>query len=762
MMSWKNLLLGLALVSVVAAGCKQQIFLRECDYHEYEKLGLPPRAECTPGIDPDIPDTGVPTNVLDPERPAYYLTLAEAIALALEHGTTGIQSTRLFGTANDDLVTFAGAPPLVSGSDAIRVLALEPAITGTELEGSLAKFDALWRTSMNWTATDQPPLNVFQNQNGENAQFLTQLIKPLATGGSAGVAFNVNYQNLKQPPAGFNFLNPSYQTGLTFSFDQPLLQAFGVDINQLRATHPIAGTSLQNLQEGGTIATLGGVVNGAGVQGVLVTRLRLDQSRAEFERNVAFMLANVETAYWNLYGAYVTLYAREEAMKMSHQIWMITKRKYDAGARDADITRYAPTLGQYEQFRTDRLQALDIILERERTLRALLGLPPEDHRKLVPIDAPTLAPYQPNWHAALEEAMSLRPELVIAREDLRTRQLEVIREKNNLLPDLRFASSYNINGLGQELAGNDSMFGGVANPFGVPENALRSLASNHFNNWTLGLTLNVPIGFRAAYASVRNARLRLAEGYLQLRDQEEKASRFLAQQWRSVFDTYAQIQGRRAQRIAYGEEVRGELEKIAAGQKTPDLNTLDALRQWSTALDQEYTEVTAYNNALAAFQFAKGTILQHDNVVISDGPLPCCAQVRAVEHERQRSLALVKRERAAPDSLQCCGGGKDCPCVPNLPADKAPTIPSLLPDQNHAPEQTAPKRSREELPAPRQKQPGPQDQNANQVAVPVSRPVALPVVENRGPEFPATADEAPAGGPVWRNVSGPALPGATP
>ena len=42
-----------------------------------------------------------------------------------------------------------------------------------------------------------------------------------------------------------------------------------------------------------------------------------------------------------------------------------------------------------------------------------------------------------------------------------------------------------------------------------------------------------------------------------------------------------------------------------------------------------------YNNALAGFEFAKGTIMQHDNVSIAEGPLPHCAQVRAVEHEQR-------------------------------------------------------------------------------------------------------------------------------
>ena len=51
-----------------------------------------------------------------------------------------------------------------------------------------------------------------------------------------------------------------------------------------------------------------------------------------------------------------------------------------------------------------------------------------------------------------------------------------------------------------------------------------------------------------------------------------------------------------------------------------------------------------YNNALATFEFAKGTIMQHNGVYIADGPLPNCAQIRAVDHERERTRALLLQE----------------------------------------------------------------------------------------------------------------------
>jgi outer membrane protein TolC len=681
MMRWKTVVVGLTLTLALAAGCKQRIFLQECDYEEYQKLGLPAKAECTPNIEPNYPEVQTPATVDFPERPARYLTLAEAFAIALERGTTGIQSVRLFGTANDDLVNFTGNPALVTGSDNIRVLALEPAIVGTEIEFSLSKFDATWISALNWNSTDEPfqsgtSVGNINPRNGMVANFFTGIKKPLPEGGDVAAFFgggaspqfgnpflssNPFYQNLTNPiTAGpFSNLKQSYNPNLTFQYNQPLLRAFGVEINELLPRHPSEGTALDPAR---TTFNLND-------SGILISRVRFDQSRAEFERNVTFMLTNIETAYWNLYGAYVTLYASEQGMRLAHKVWEITKQQLEVGK--TDITKYSPTLGQYEQFRADRIGALGQVLERERTLRALIGLPVEDGTRLVPIDPPTLTPYQPSWQEALREALTLRPELVIAREDLKVRQFEILREKNNLLPDLRLNSQYEIHGLGSRLDGEDTF------PNGMTDNAFRSLASNHFDSWAVGLSLNVPIGYRAAYASIRAARLRLAEGYWQLRDQEDRATRFLAQQYRQMFQSYDEIQGRSSQRQAYGEQLRAEIELISSGKKTADLTTLDAMRQWTTALNAEYQAVVAYNNAMAAFEFAKGTSLQHDGVVVSEGPLPNCAQVQATEHERQRTLAILKRQRAAAGN----GCGANGCGLPDTPHGSAPSIAALLPDK---------------------------------------------------------------------------------
>ena len=66
------------------------------------------------------------------------------------------------------------------------------------------------------------------------------------------------------------------------------------------------------------------------------------------------------------------------------------------------------------------------VLQAERNLRGILGLPIEDGCRLVPITPPTMAPFRPDWCTSLQDALTLRPELVLARDNLRQAQLNLI------------------------------------------------------------------------------------------------------------------------------------------------------------------------------------------------------------------------------------------------------------------------------------------------------------------------------------------------
>lgn len=662
-MRWKAGLVGLFLMSAIGVGCKQQCFMNECDYRHYHDIGLPPNLECKPPqcLPPLAGNVPAPTTVLDPDRPPRYISLAEAIAIALEQGEIGAENAQGAGGSNDTLASFAGGG--VSLSDSIRVLSLDPAILATNIESALSRFDVRWDTAITWNKTDRPigtPLDVFaagaQNINATNtddAHFQTGLIKPLPTGGVAGITFTTDYEltNLNAR------VNPSYRPALQFAFEQPLLQGFGVEINQLRSSHP-GGQFIQ-------------FPNQSRTEGILITRLRFDQARIEFERIVNFMVLNVEVAYWNLYGSYWTLYSREQALRQAYEAWKINKARFEAGR--IPIQDFAQSRQQYELFRGQRISALGDVLERERQLRGLLALPIEDCVRLVPCDSPTLSPYNPDWCTALNEAMALLPSLLLARQDLKFRQLDLINQKDQLRPDLRFFANYDINGIGSQLDG----------PAGP--NALHSLASNHFNNWEIGIRADIPIGYRDAHAAVRAARLNLLKSYNSLYDQELKAQRALALSYRRVFEFYEQIQAQRALREAAATQLEARFKEFLAGRGTLDF-LLEAQRVWADALNSEYSFIVQYNNNLAIFELSKGTLLQQKNVYIAEGPLPQCAQMRAVDHQKERTKAIVARQRAIPQPACCSDPAHATAGLPVLPTNEAPATSELLKEKPAVPD----------------------------------------------------------------------------
>ena len=670
-MAWRFWSIWLALGILAGAGCRQQPFLIEPDYHDFRALACPLHLDPAALLTPPPGTTPPPTTVDDTQRPIRYLSLREAVAIALENGTTGIQNPLAAGTANDILGAFTGT--LVQYDDAIRVLAIDPAVLANDIEISLSKFDTVWANSLTYSRTETPlgtsPTSFVVGSlpvtsvTADTVNFSTALFKPLPTGGVAGITFAVNGQR-NIPTSQFN---PAIQPSIQFNFEQPLLQGFGDEINQLRANHP-----------GSILApnALSPVENAVQVEGILITRIRLDQQRAEFVRNLNYLLLNVETAYWNLYSAYYQLYSREEGLRYTYEYWRLNRILFEGGR--VPVQTLEQIRLQYEQFRSQRLSALDQVLDSERQLRGLLGLPIEDGNRLVPADSPTLTPIKPDWQVALNDALSQRPELLLARQDLKFRQLDLIRQRNTLLPDLRFVATDQVHSLGTRLDGGDSQY-----------NALHNLFSDPFNNWSLGLQMNVPIGFRAAHAAVRDAQLNLQRSYINLRTSEDKAERFLALPYRQIFEFQQQILVNQAALRAATGQLQAYLDLYKQGLRSAaDANLILALQNYSSSIGTYYAAIAQYNNALVAFDFARGDIMERDKIFIGEGPLPRCAQVRTVEHERDRTRAIVLKDLSQPITPVSCSStapGSD-PNMPRGPDATPLSLPALQHSRSPVPE----------------------------------------------------------------------------
>lgn len=619
------LLLGAVLSIVSLAGCQQHRFMLESDYKHYQgqALGCPsPVPDCKGDVNLDFQRIEKLRDVMSPEAPKREISLAECFALALENGRTGANFDRQLGQR----FTLIGSQRLTSPgnlTDSIRVFSYDPAIQAMDIEQSLAKFDAFFQSSMTWNKVDRPvgtALDTFFASGRsaieqDQAQFQASLQKPLPTGGVAGITFSTEYELSNLNPR----VNPSYRPSIALNVEQPLLQNFGVGINELLTQHP-------GSVRGATFPV------GGRVPGIILTRIFHDQTKVDFERRLQDMLFTVEEAYWELYSAYWELYSREIAVRAAHAAWMKSKALNEAGRIPLQDLKQVEQ--QYQTFRAQRLQASGSgagragVLEAERRLRYVIGLPPEDGTRLVPRDPPTIAPFTPDINASYAEALQKRPELTATRMDVHAAQLSVLRDQNALLPDVRAFANYEVVSLGSHLDSND------------PNGALHNLALGNNVNWTLGLLARMPLGYREAHAEAHRSQLLLWQRVAFLKDQEEKLLSSLVRVHRDLVENYRLIQIQRARREAATIELSLREQEFRKGGKTTIDVLLEAQRNWADSLRDEQIAIAQYNISLAEYQRQKGASLEANNVVVAEGPLPKCVQEGASRNIRERNGSI--------------------------------------------------------------------------------------------------------------------------
>lgn len=623
----------------VGLGCQQTNLLIPPPQLENElaqaKLGLPASA-------PTVKDSAAAeervaekpfvssSSVAKPDLPKRSVSLSECLALALENGRIGTLFDGAGNSTRTSVTSLTESRSPSSVSDSIRVFAIDPSIGATAIEESLSRFDVWSKTGVFWNRTDQgnrflTPLDPFQeltNRNKlDNVDFSTGLYRRLPSGGFAGLAFLNNYQDNVLTSSGAQVLNPAQRPRVDFLFEQPLWQGAGVFINQVRDTHP--GSLREIYPDAGK------------APGILLVRITQRQQQLEFERQVHELVYRVEEAYWQLYAAYWDLYSSENGMKQAHAAWQIAKARFDANG--LSIEDLAMIEEQYHYFRNQRLQALGRglpgrpgVLEAERRLRYIVGLPPEDGNRLTPHDSPDYLHFDPDLQLAAADALAHRPELKQVEQEIQAAELNILKAKDRLKPDVRFLGRYGLNGLGDDLG-----------------DGVRNLTNNPRHDWELGLRADFPIGFRGGHAERERAQLQLAQRLEFLKDQREKLLFSLQRSYQELVQNREQYKVRIKQREAAAMQLKARHEKFKAGgdPKQPgsfiDL-LLRAQRNWADSLREEYVALCNYRTSIIDFERQKGTILQYANISFDGNTCRSSVQVQASKHIRRWHLQSRK------------------------------------------------------------------------------------------------------------------------
>jgi outer membrane protein TolC len=555
-------------------------------------------------IDPE--DLAPPRTIQNPEAGTVWeLHLYEAIGVALRN--------------SDVIRTLAGNSVIVDPTSTIY----DPAIAETIIQNALSEFDANWTTSAFWTRIDQPPGITFGGgipvpNERDQAEFHSSLTKKIATGGIAGIAFNSNY--LFIPPFRSTTLSPGpdgifgtpddviavgqrrtpaqYTPNVEFTLSQPLLKGAGTDFNRAP---------------------------------IVIARLESDRSLWDLKQSVLSQVRSVEEAYWNLFAAHGVLRALEDALPLLQELVRIRDEELKVEKVTGDLLAEAQS--RYSQFQQQRVLALAAVLETEAVLRNLMGLSPSDGRRLVPVDPAKDVPILFDWESTLRTAVEFRPNIVKQRLLVRIRELQLLRARNGLQPQLDVQGLWRINGLDKEL-----------------DEAIGVMNDNQFTDWQLGFTLSVPLGYRQASAQVQASELQLDKDRALLRQTVFSTVHQLGENIRdidSLISQYQITQERYRNSLVWVEIARNKaLPELAIGDLAEKQNLyIQAIQEFRDASVEIRRLLSLYNTALARLEETKGTLLSVSNIQLLEDPV---ARVRFSE---SRLPSVPAPNPASPDNI---------------------------------------------------------------------------------------------------------------
>ena len=388
----------------------------------------------------------------------------------------------------------------------------------------------------------------------------------LVTGGNLDLNYSPAYTNVNPSVAQGFLFNPAWTGGLAMTLTQPLLRNAGLDVNK--------------------------------------TFIRIAQNNAAVEEHVfrdrvLTVLATVEQTYWELVFANENLKVAEAALKAAQNLLAENRAKAKAGVMSiVDVLQAeAAVASRVEQI----LIAEKTIRDQEDQLRRLLNPGENELRedvRLTPQDPPAVALQPISLQEAIDIAIERRPEIVQAKKNVDSSELNTNFAKNQLLPTLSFQGTLGLAGLG----GN----------FG---NSVNSNFSGDFYNYGAGLVLSYPLGNRSAWSTYNKRQMEGRNAQVSLVSVRQQIIVGVREAVRRVQTDFKRIETTRSARIMAEKQLQAEQERLKVGLSTTRF-VLEFQRDLATAQGNELRAIVDYNKSLSNLERHKATTLDRYSLEI--------------------------------------------------------------------------------------------------------------------------------------------------
>jgi len=421
--------------------------------------------------------------------------------------------------------------------------------------------------------------------NAESNDYSIQLSQLIPAGGSFSIGLVSNKSKSNQKLLS---VNPRYSTRLSFNFSQPLLKDFGFKVSRRE---------------------------------IIVAQNNRDISESQLRGILMDTIYNVEKAYWDLTYSIENLKVKRQSLELARDLLAKNKKEVEVGTMaPIEVLSAQAEVASRE---ADIIQAEALVKNNEDNLKTIINLAAWEQDievKIVPADKPSFEKKEVSLEEALLTAMENRPDLQATKVDLNNKEIDLSFAKNQILPDLRLSASYWSPGLSgtQFIFDPRDPFGGPIGSYaGKPSDALRDTLNFKFKNWSVDITLSIPLHTVLSRAQYAQAKVSLEQATLSLKNQEQQVYLEIRNAVRAVQTNYERVQAYRVARELADKKLEAEQKKLKVG-LTTNYVVLNYQRDLTDAQSSELRAVIDYNLSLADLERAMGTSLNRKNIKITE------------------------------------------------------------------------------------------------------------------------------------------------
>ncbi|MCK6455907.1 MAG: TolC family protein [Phycisphaerae bacterium] len=453
----------------------------------------------------------------------------------------------------------------------IRVEGYGPAISTAQIVQAEAAFDAAFFTNLNRTNLDQPRPTAFQFNESQTTLWQTGIRQLLATGATASLTYQLQRSYVRlQASARPQAINPAYSETFAAELRQPFLRNFGIDFN--RAQINISKNDRRGSEE-------------------------------RFRRNVIDVLNRTEFAYWELARTRRDVVLTAELVAQAERTLAQVSARIDYDAYETlKYNSEASVAARKAEF----IQVKNAVWNAEDALLNLLNDPDlklSDDWEVIPVDVPTAAAVVRDRFHEVETALLHRPEIQEAKYLVENARIQLGIAKNQALPRLDVVYRWTANGLGRN-----------------GDRAFDQMAGGDFTDNFIGLEFLWNFGERAERAGIRAAAMSHSQAIAAFRRAVDDVITDCRTTLRQLQTSFEQI-GPNSEAVTSSEDNLRSIQEREERKSPEQLNTvLNAQVQLAANRRALLQAIITYNQTIIDVERAKGTLLEYDNVVLSEVP----------------------------------------------------------------------------------------------------------------------------------------------